>query len=348
MNRVFLGLLLLVPATVLAPAFHISPLWTFFLAALGIVPLAKFIGDATEELAGRTNAAVGGLLNATFGNATEILIGVFALQAGLFEVVKASLTGSIIGNLLFVLGLAMLAGGIRHPRQRFNQTSAHAGISTLFLAVIALVVPALFLLTAPSAGARIIEELSVLVAVLMLLVYGASLWFSLRTHRHLYTEEVQKYEPQWTVRRSVLILAAATAAVAWLSEILVSTIEPVVQHFGWTQLFIGVIVVAVVGNAAEHTSAVLMAIKNRMDLSLQIAIGSAAQIALFAAPVLVLIGLAIGHPMNLIFNTFELITIALSVLITSIVVQDGESNWLEGTQLLLAYVIMAVAFFFHP
>lgn len=346
--NLFLGLLLFVPVAILAPVFHISPLATFFLAAFGIVPLAKYIGEATEELAGRTNAAVGGLLNATFGNATEILIGIFALQAGLFEVVKASLTGSIIGNLLFVLGLAMLAGGWRRPKQKFNRTGAHAGTSTLFLAVIALVVPALFLATAPSAGNRIIEELSVTVAVLMLLVYVASLWFALRTHRHLYTEEVQKLEPRWSVTKSALVLGAATVAVAWLSEILVSTIEPVVQHLGWTQLFIGVVVVAVVGNAAEHASAVLMAVKNRMDLSIQIAIGSASQIALFAAPVLVLVGLAIGHPMNLVFNTFELIAIVLSVLITSLVIQDGESNWLEGAQLLLAYGMLAVAFFFHP
>ena len=348
MKRVFLILLVFVPATVIVRYGYDLPLLVFFLSALAIVPLAKYIGEATEELSARTSAAAGGLLNATFGNVTELLIGFFALRAGLIEVVKASITGSIIGNLLFVLGLSMLVGGIKNKRQSFNRTGAQTNSSTMFLAVIALTMPAIFLLTAPATSSRIIENMSVVVAAVMLLVYGSSLWFSLRTHKHLYTTEVAAYEPRWSTGRSLLILLGSTVAVAWMSEILVGTIEPVVVRFGWTQLFIGVIVVAIVGNVAEHVSAVMVAFKNRMDLSLQIAIGSASQIALFVAPLLVLMSLWLVQPMSLVFNPFELAAIFMSVMITNLVIQDGESNWLEGIQLLMAYAIMAVVFFFHP
>lgn len=349
MNKIFLVLLLFVPVTLIGEyLLHVSSLILFFLAALAIIPLAKYIGEATEELSVYTGSALGGLLNATFGNATELLIGIFAIKAGLVEVVKASITGSIMGNLLLVSGMAMLAGGWRHKKQEFNRTGALAASSTLLLAAIALVMPAIFLQTAPDVGGRIIGELSVFVSAFMLIVYVASLFFILYTHRHLYTEEVGKYEAKWSKAKSILILLFATLAVAWMSEILVGSIEPVVASFGWTQLFIGVIFIAIIGNAAEHTSAIVTAMKNRMDLALQISIGSTTQIAMFVAPFLVLISLFFKTQMSLVFNTFELIAIVLSILIANLVVEDGESNWFEGVQLLMAYAIMAVAFFFHP
>jgi len=312
------------------------------------VPLAKFIGDATEELSARSGPALGGLLNATFGNATELLIGVFAIRQGLGEVVKASLTGAIVGNLLLVLGTAIFAGGARYKTQRFNRTAALANASTLLLAVIAMTIPAIFFQTAPSINRHTtVEALSLLVAVLMITTYLASLWFALRTHPDLYRADTQPYEAEWSIRKSVTVLLLATLAVGAMSDLLVRSIEPVALQLGWTQLFIGVVVVAVVGNAAEHTTAILMAAKDKMDLALQISIGSATQIAMFAAPVLVLASVLFPQPMSLVFDTFELAAIILSVLIVNLVVGDGESNWFEGLQLLVAYVIIASAFFLH-
>jgi len=347
MDRFFLALLVFVPISIIASFTGISPVAVFFLCAVAIVPLSKFIGESVEEIASHTSPALGGILSATFGNATELIIGIFALRAGLFEVVKASIAGSIIGNLLLVLGMAMLVGGWKRTHQTFNRTAALAAGSTLFIAVIALIVPALFAQTAPHASISLINSLSVAIAVILLCIYGASLLFSLRTHKHLYTEEVGKYEPRWSVGKSTLILLAATLAVSWVSEILVGSIQPLVASFGWTQLFIGVILIAVIGNAAEHTSAVTIAMKNRMDLSLQIAIGSATQIAMVVAPVLVLISFFMTTPMNLVFGIFELVAVTLSVLVVNLVVLDGESNWFEGLQLLSAYAIVAVAFFFY-
>jgi Ca2+:H+ antiporter len=348
MQRFFALLLGLTPITIAGLVLGVSPNILFFLSALAIVPLAKFIGEATEELSARSGPALGGLLNATFGNATELLIGLFAIREGLIEVVKASLTGAIVGNLLLVLGTAIFAGGARYKTQRFNRTAALANASTLLLAVIAMTIPAILFQTAPSMNRNAtIESLSLLVSVLMITIYLASIWFALRTHPHLYGDEIQDYEAKWTLRKSITILFLATLAVAWMSDILVRSIEPVALALGWTQLFIGVVVVATVGNAAEHTSAILMAAKDKMDLALQISIGSATQIAMFAAPVLVLASVLLPHPMNLVFDTFELAAIILSVLIVNLVVGDGESNWFEGLQLLAAYTIIAAAFFLH-
>ncbi len=347
LNKTFLILLIFTPIALIVNYLHLSPLWIFFLSTLAIIPLARYIGKATEEISVHASPALGGLLNATFGNATELLIGIFALNAGLVEVVKASITGSIIGNLLLVLGMSMIAGGWHHKKQKFNRTGILATSSTLFLAAIALIIPAIFIQTAPNINPQIINELSVFVSIFMLIVYGASLFFIFHTHKHLYSEEVGIYEAEWSKRKSILILILATGLVAWISSILVGSIEPVVDMLGWTQLFIGVIFVAIIGNAAEHTSAIVTAIKNRMDLSLQISIGSATQIAMFVAPLLVLISLFFNTRMNLVFNTFELVSIVLSILIVSLVVEDGESNWFEGLQLLMAYAIIAVAFFFH-
>lgn len=348
MEKLFLGLLVFIPIAAISQFLHLSPVTIFFLSALAIVPLAKFIGEATEELSVHTGPALGSLLNATFGNATELIIGIFALRAGLLEVVKASLTGSIIGNLLLILGMAMFVGGLRHKKQEFNRTAAMASGSSLFLAVIALVIPAIFLQTAPARGAAVIEELSVFVSFLIIAAYVASIWFSLYTHKHLYTEEVGKVEARWNKTKSAFVLLAATLTVAWMSEILVGSINPLITRLNWTELFIGVIFVAIVGNAAEHTSAIMMAAKNRMDLALQVAIGSASQIAIFVAPFLVLISLFFKSRMSLVFNAFELISVVLSVLLVNLIVADGESNWLEGLQLVIAYIIIGAAFFFHP
>jgi Ca2+:H+ antiporter len=347
MDKFFLGMLLFIPVTIGAQFIGVSPSIVFFLAALAIVPLAKYIGEATEELAGRTSPAIGGLLNATFGNATEIIISLFALQAGLVEVVKASITGSIIGNILLVLGMAIFFGGLKRDKQAFNARAAKAAGSTLLLAVIALVIPAIFVLTSPGELEHI-GLLSVVVSAIMIIVYVANLLFMLRTHKHLYAEEVEKYEPKWSVAKSVVILTAATIAVAVMSEMLVGAIEPLVEAWGWTELFIGVIFIAIIGNAAEHFSAITVAMKNRMDLAIQISVGSAIQIAMFAAPVLVLLSYFFPTHMNLVFNTFELAAIIFSVFIANAVAEDGESNWFEGLQLLAAYAIIAVAFFFHP
>ena len=348
LDKIFTFLLIFIPATLAGKYLHFSPLVLFFLSALAIVPLAKLLGDGTEALATHTTPALGGILNATFGNATELIISLFALRAGLSELVKASITGSIIGNLLLVLGGAIFAGGLKYKIQTFNKTMARASAATLLLAVIALIIPAIFLQSSPKAGGRIIEELSIVVAIFMLVVYFSGLLFTLHTHKHLNKEDEPSGGPNWSMRKSILILLAATLAVAWMSEILVGAVEPIIKHLGWTELFIGVIVVAIIGNAAEHSSAVMMATKNKMDIALQISIGSATQIVMFVAPLLVLVSLLFKEPMSLVFNTFELVAIILAVLISNLVTADGESNWLEGVQLLMAYAIMAVAFFFLP
>jgi len=348
MNKIFLGCLIFIPAALAVHYLNLSPIIVFVISALSIIPLAKFIGEATDELAIHTGPALGGLLNATFGNATELIIGIFALRAGLIEVVKASITGSIIGNLLLVLGMAIFFGGVKFKKQELNRTAAMASASTLFLAVIALIIPAIFLQTAPQAGQSIIEKLSVAVAILMIAVYLSSLLFTLKTHKHLYAEEVGKFEAKWSKGKSILILLIATLAVAWMSQILVGSIESVVKNLGWTELFIGVVFIAIIGNAAEHTSAIIMALKNKMDLALQISVGSATQMAMFVMPVLVLVSLLFRTQMSLIFNTFELIVILLSIMIANLIVEDGETNWFEGLQLMVAYGIIVVAFYFHP
>lgn len=347
----FAGLLVLAPVAIIASFLGVSPLLVFILAAAAIIPLAKYIGDATEELATRTSPAVGGLLNATFGNATELIVSIFALQAGLVEVAKASITGAIIGNLLFVLGTAMFLGGRNRERQEFNATAAKASCSMLLLATIALVIPAFFLGTSGDGSLPTEMQLSVFVAVLMIIAYGANLLFTLHTHKHLYKGELadeKAIAPHWDVRTSIFVLLASTIAVAFLSEILVGAIRPVVEQFGWTELFIGIIVVAIVGNVAEHLSAVTAAMKNKMDLSISIAVGSATQVVMFVAPVLVLASLFFTTHMDLVFHPFELVAIIFAVFVTNAVVEDGVSNWFEGFQLLVAYVIMAVAFFLHP
>lgn len=346
MQRFFLASLVLVPIAILADRLGWSHTTVFFLAALAIIPLAKFLGEATEEIASRSGPALGGLLNATFGNATELIIAGLALNAGLLEVVKASITGSIIGNLLLVLGASVFIGGIGRTKQVFNATAARASAGILLLGVIALTIPQIFVLTSADGNAAHSKSLSVFVAVIMFLTYLAYLFFIFRTHNHLYTEELG-HKAKWSLRKAIMILLLSTVFVAWISEILVNSIEPALQSLGWTDLFVGAVVIAIIGNAAEHASAVTVAIKNRMDLAVQIAIGSATQVAMFVVPLLVFLGLILGQDMNLIFTSFELVTIIAAVLIVNMVIQDGESNWFEGAQLLGAYAIIAVAFFLY-
>lgn len=348
-NKIFLGLLLFVPLSIIAKALHATPILIFTISAIAIIPLAKYIGEATEELAAYSGPAVGGLLNATFGNATELIIGMLALQAGLIEVVKASLTGSIIANLLLVLGLAIFFGGYKNEDQTFSSIGAKAGASTLLLASVSLVIPAMFVITSPGVSSERVWHLSIIVAILMIIAYIGSLVFTLKTHRHLYMKDIAEVEDgRWTKKKSFLVLFTSTIIVAYISEILVSTIRPLVLTFGWTELFIGVVFIAIIGNVTEHISAITAAVKNKLDLSIQIAIGSSTQIVMFVAPVLVITSLFLSHPMNLIFQTFELVAIIFSVFIANSVIEDGKSHWYEGLQLLVTYAIIAVAFYIHP
>ncbi len=340
----FLALLLFTPLALLAAHLHLSAAVIFFLSALAIIPLAKYIGDATQELAAHTNAGIGGFLNATFGNATELIVSIFALHAGLLDVVKATIIGSVLGNVLLVLGTAIFLGGLKRERQKFNPTAAKAGASMLLLASLSLVIPAIFYST--SANAVHIEGLSVIVSVFMIAAYLAQLFFMLRTHKHLYAAEEQD-EASWSVWRSILVLAAATVAISFVSDAFVNSITGVVTAFGWSQLFIGIVIVAIVGNAAEHTSAIRAAMKDHMDLALGITVGSATQIVMFVAPVLCILSLFLGHPMNLVFNIFELVAFISAIFVTNAVIDDGETNWLEGVQLIAAYGVLAVSFFLY-
>jgi Ca2+:H+ antiporter len=335
---------------------HFAPgqtLWIFIASGLAIVPLAGWLGRATENIAERTSEGVGGLLNATFGNAAELIIALSALRAGLFGVVKASIVGSIIGNILLVLGAAMLAGGTRHREQTYNAAGVRSQATMLTLAVIALVVPAAYSAATGSAGSPGLTSLSVVVSVVLLIVYALNLVFSLVTHAKLFSgeepERAESHETPWSLKKSAVILAAATALIAWMSEILVGAIEPTAEHLGLSDAFVGVFVVAVLGNAAEHATAVTAAMKNRMDLSLTIAIGSSVQVALFVAPLLVLLSHVIAPaPMDLLFSGGLTLTVFLSVLITGQVAGDGRSDWLKGAQLLAVYLLLALTFLFVP
>jgi Ca2+:H+ antiporter len=323
----------------------------FIAACLAIVPLAGWLGHATEELAHHTGEGIGGLLNATFGNAAELIIAIMALQKGIYPVVKASLTGSIIGNLLLVLGAAVFAGGIKFERQRFNATAAQAQVTLLMLAAIGFIMPASFHYLAGPGGRVREDDLSLEISIVLLFAYAAHLIFSLYTHKQLFAGEATAGEEHdgWTVKKSLIVLLGATAAIAWVSEILVGSVEAAASSFGMTRIFLGVIVVAVVGNAAEHSTAVMMAMKNRMELSLGIAVGSSLQIALFVAPVLIIVSHFIGpRPMDLVFSPAEVLAVFVSVLISGQIASDGESNWLEGVLLLAVYLILGMVFFFLP
>jgi Ca2+:H+ antiporter len=316
--------------------------------------VAGWIGRATEALAARVGEGLGGLLNATFGNAAELIIAGIALSKGLINVVKASITGSIIGNVLLVLGLSILFGGTKYKEQRFNRTAARTSGISLSLAAIGLIIPTVFHLaadTSPGGWSPMVEQkLSLAIAVVLFLTYFCMLGFSLWTHKHFYqgAEEDVEEGRQWSRGKAIAILLIATAVVALLSEFLVGTIENVRDSVGLTEVFVGVMVVAIVGNAAEHSTAILMAMKNKMDLSVGIAIGSSLQIALFVAPVLIFLSYLFGRPMDLEFTMPEVVAVVVSVYILFQISGDGETNWIEGIQLLSLYVILGILFFYLP
>jgi Ca2+:H+ antiporter len=349
-------LLVFVPLAALGAWFHWSGVVVFALAGLAIIPLAGLMGTATERLAERLGAGVGAFLNATFGNAAELIISIVALRAGLYDIVKASLTGSIIGNILLVLGLAIVAGGARRERQSFDRAAAALGSTLLALAAIGLVVPALFHLAVERAPLDRVSEsaleggLSLEISIVLFVVYLLNLLFSLRTHRHLYAGQAHVLEPGERATQSMwrpgLTLLLATALVAWMSELLVGAVGTASAALGLSPVFVGVFVVATVGNAAEHSSAILVAMKNKMDLAFHIAIGSSIQIALLVAPLLVFLSyLSPTGPMDLLFTPFEVLAVAIAVGVLNLVAQDGESNWLEGALLILVYILLAVSFF---
>jgi Ca2+:H+ antiporter len=349
-----------IPIAILLELTHAEASIIFGAAAAGVVPTAALMGRATEELAHRSGPGIGGLLNVTFGNAPELIIAFFALNAGLQEVVKASIIGSIIGNILLVMGAAMLVGGVKRPFQTFNPTAAAVQSSMLLLAAVALVMPTIFQLVAggglPQVGEERVnfgadlERMSLIVAFILLGSYVAGLFFSLRSHKALFNptaEGADDLEGRWTVRTSVIVLACAGVAVGVMSEILVGSISEASETIGLSEFFVGLIVVAIVGNAAEHWVAIYFASRDKMDLAVNIAIGSSAQIALFAAPVLVIISFFVGpNPMALVFNGFELGAVFLAILIANHVTQDGESTWYEGLQLLAVYAVLGVVFFY--
>jgi Ca2+:H+ antiporter len=358
------GLLVLVPIAIVGRFLGWSPVLVFATAALGVVPLAGWMGVATEELAVHTGPRLGGLLNATLGNAAELIITLVALRAGalnpelregLNELVKASITGSILGNVLLILGLSILLGGLRHGTQRFDRTQAGVNSTMLILAVIALGVPSLFGHAIEAVDHDAVEYLSLGVAGVMIFVYVLSIAYAFGfggvgcgEESNPPVQEEAHHVAQWPVYVAIGVLAVATFFIAWLSEVLVGTVEPVVAQLGITEFFLGIIIVPLVGNVAEHIVAVQVAVKNRMELSLAISLGSSLQIALFVAPVLIFTSLLMGNPITLVFNQFELISLVGGVLIAALIALDGESNWLEGAQLLVVYVIIGMAFFFLP
>lgn len=347
MTRILLyGTLAAVPAAIALEFLHGPPALIFLVSAVGILPLAALMGRSTEELAVRVGATLGGLMNATLGNAAEVIIAIFALRAGLVDLVKASLTGSIIGNLLLILGLSLLVGGLRYPRQRFNRRTAGMNAALLALAVVGLGAPAIFAFTHPDAEPATVHHLSEIVAIALLITYLASLLFSLKTHSELFRGRGKHGEPEWSSGRAGAVLVGATTLVAWLSEILVGVTEATIADLGVSELFLGVIVIPIIGNAAEHGTAVLMAAKDKMDLAFSIAVGSSTQIALFVAPALVYLSLLLGHPLDLAFTAFEVTAVAMGTAVVTVISLDGESNWLEGVQLIAVYGILATAFYF--
>lgn len=340
-------LLIFLPLSLLAEYLHFGSIWVFVFSLLAILPLAEIMGQATEELSKKMGSTVGSLLNATFGNAAELILAIFALQRGLTELVKATITGSIISNILLVLGLSVLVGGIRYKTQVFNRHIAGTSATVMALVVIGLLLPAIFYHSLPAMPLSTAKTMSLIVGLILFSAYAANLFFSLHTHRDLFLPGEEEGPPTpRSGRRAIIILLLATIFIAWESELLIGSLEPVLEDLGWSRLFMGVIIIPLIGNAAEHMIAVVMAAKNRVDLALGITIGSSAQIALFVAPLLLFIGLAMGQPLTLIFNPFEVSAIAASILIVNLISRDGEVNWFEGFLLLATYLIIAIGFYF--
>ncbi|CAG8560463.1 5211_t:CDS:2 [Paraglomus brasilianum] len=321
----------------------------FLLNFFAIIPLAKLLGFATEDIALRTGQTIGALLNATFGNAVELIIAIIALKEGQIRVVQASVMGSIISNLLLVLGCCFLAGGLKYQVQEFNETAAQTSASLMALACIALIIPAAFSVSIPATQDYEIINLSHYTAIVLLVVYGLYLLFQLKTHTELYlTEDEDEQEPELTLPVAMLLLAGVTVIVAVCGDFLVSSIEGITESLGLTKTFVGLILLPIVGNAAEHVTAITVAMKNKMQLAIGVAAGSSLQIALFVTPFLVVLGWIIDQPMTLFFEVFETVLLFVSVLIMNYLIQDGKSNWLEGALLLATYIIIAIAFYFYP
>lgn len=339
-------LLIFIPISIIGEFIHLQPTVMFVLAALSIIPLAGIMGEATEEISFYTGPKIGGFLNATFGNATELIISFFALKGGLFDVVKASIAGSVIGNILLVLGASMLFGGLKHKTQTFNKKVIEVSSSMLLFAVIGLCIPAIFTHTInPNLLNTRYEGLSVVVAVIMFTIYILSLVFSFYTHKDIYSvEHEEEGSAKWTLKKAISILAIATVLIAIESEFLVSGVDAITDTLGLSEFFVGIILIPIIGNAAEHSTAIVMAMKNKMDVAVEIAVGSSLQIILFVAPVLIFLSL-LFTPMSIVFNPFELVSLIVSVLIVNRVASDGEFNWLEGVQLLSVYFIIAAGFF---
>src|SRR5512143_726494 len=353
-KALFYSSLLLVPVSLVLGVRHASPTLVFIVSCLAILPLAGLMGEATEQLAHRTGPGVGGLLNATFGNAAELIIGFMALRAGETEIVKASLTGSILGNMLMVLGLAMLVGGWRHKELVFNRMTAELGSGMMVLATVALVIPAIYAAITQHHEVEHLESISLDISYVLIVTYVASLLFQLKTHQRLFApaehaSESRQHEEAaraWPLGRSLGVLVAAAVLVGFVSEFLVGAIHAAGEALGLGKVFMGVVVVAVIGNAAEHSTAVLMAARNKMDLAFGIAMGSSMQIALFVAPALVIAGYAFGEPLGLEFTMLEVAGVMLSVMAVAHLASDGRTNWFEGFQLLAIYAILAVAFYY--
>jgi Ca2+:H+ antiporter len=357
-------LLLATPVAIALELAHADAVWIFLASGIAVIPLAGLMGRATENLAETLGAGIGGLLNATFGNAAELIIALLILWRGpdMYPLVKATITGSIIGNVLLVLGASMFCGGLRYPRQEFNRTAASMGATLMALATIGLLMPTIYYymfrtgVAISPAEIQNVEDLSEEIAVILAVIYGLSLVFSLWTHQHLFGSEHERpttgehHQPEWNRATSLVILTIATAGVAGMAELLVGAVEHAGTALGMTQVFMGVIVVAIIGNAAEHSTAVLVAMKDKMDLAVHICIGSSLQIALLVAPVLVLASLLMGHahPLDLHFTPLEIIAVILSVGVLALICQDGETHWMEGVMLLGVYIIIALAFYHLP
>jgi Ca2+:H+ antiporter len=380
------AMLVFVPATIALYMFHAPGAWVFASACLGIIPLAGLMGRATEGISEHMGPGIGGFLNATLGNAAELIIAVVALKAGYYDVVKASITGSIIGNVMLVLGACMIAGGVRYKILDFDETAVGVNATMLLLSTAGLVIPAVFVMllkgqsVAPDKFLMLDRHMSLAIAVILFITYILSLVFTMHTHKHLYDGSnlntgfgsgsdappvkaddnagcaglESDAEPAeglnlWSVRKSIMVLVGATVGVAIMSELLVHTLEEITRAFGMTEVFVGVILLAIVGNAAEHSTAVMMAMKNKMDIAVNIAIGSSTQIALFVAPLLVFLSYAIGpQPMDLVFTDLEVLSVVLASVLVNFMALDGKSHWMEGVQLVAVYLILAAAFYFLP
>lgn len=346
-------LYLFIPLSMALEFMHASPTLIFIVSAIAIMPLAALLGHATEALSEKLGPGIGGLLNATFGNAVELIIAMMALQRGLHGVVKASITGSIIGNVLLVLGASIFVGGLKHTHQRFNRVAASLGSTLLALSAVGLLVPAVFhaVLTKEETGTE--HALSFAIAVVLMGCYVLSLLFQLITHKHLFEGEGASVEGAahatgMSTRQAVIALIGATVTVGIVSEFLVGAVEHTAEAFGMTKVFVGVILLAIIGNAAEHSTAILVAAKNRMDLALNIAIGSGIQVALFVAPMLVFASYLFGQPLDLLFTNFEVFAVMITVFVLALVASDGESHWMEGVLLLAVYLIFGIAFYYLP